>query len=48
LRRTDVTALDTGCVWGKRLTAVRLDRPGRAIQTSCGTATRGSGTPERR
>jgi bis(5'-nucleosyl)-tetraphosphatase (symmetrical) len=32
LRRRDVTALDTGCVWGNYLTAVRLDRPGRAVQ----------------
>jgi bis(5'-nucleosyl)-tetraphosphatase (symmetrical) len=32
LRRRDVTALDTGCVWGNHLTAVRLDRPGRAVQ----------------
>jgi bis(5'-nucleosyl)-tetraphosphatase (symmetrical) len=29
LRRADVTALDTGCVWGNYLTAVRLDRPTR-------------------
>jgi bis(5'-nucleosyl)-tetraphosphatase (symmetrical) len=29
LRRPDVTALDTGCVWGNYLTAVRLDRPSR-------------------
>jgi bis(5'-nucleosyl)-tetraphosphatase (symmetrical) len=43
LRRADVTALDTGCVWGNRLTAIRLDRPARAIQTSCAAATRGSG-----
>jgi bis(5'-nucleosyl)-tetraphosphatase (symmetrical) len=41
LRRPDVLALDTGCVWGNRLTAVRLDRPGRAIQTRCGIPKRG-------
>jgi bis(5'-nucleosyl)-tetraphosphatase (symmetrical) len=29
LRRADVTALDTGCVWGNYWTAVRLDRPTR-------------------
>lgn len=29
LRRADVTALDTGCVWGNYLTAVRLDLPSR-------------------
>jgi bis(5'-nucleosyl)-tetraphosphatase (symmetrical) len=32
LRRSDISALDTGCVWGNALTAVRLDRPARAIQ----------------
>jgi bis(5'-nucleosyl)-tetraphosphatase (symmetrical) len=32
LRRRDITGLDTGCVWGNHLTAVRLDRPGRPIQ----------------
>lgn len=32
LRRRDVTALDTGCVWGNYLTAVRLDQPARAVQ----------------
>jgi bis(5'-nucleosyl)-tetraphosphatase (symmetrical) len=37
LRRDDVTALDTGCVWGNRLTAVRLDRSMRAIQVSAST-----------
>jgi len=40
LRRRDVTALDTGCVWGNYLTAVRLDRPGRAVQVSAATAKR--------
>jgi bis(5'-nucleosyl)-tetraphosphatase (symmetrical) len=32
LRRSDVTALDTGCVWGNYLTAVRLVRPARPIR----------------
>ncbi len=32
LRRADVTGLDTGCVWGNRLTAVRLGRRDRAVQ----------------
>jgi bis(5'-nucleosyl)-tetraphosphatase (symmetrical) len=39
LRRADVTALDTGCVWGHRLTAARLDAPGRAISVRCSAAT---------
>ena len=40
LRRADVTALDTGCAWGERLTAVRLDGPGRSVSVRCSTATR--------
>jgi bis(5'-nucleosyl)-tetraphosphatase (symmetrical) len=40
LRRSDVTALDTGCVWGNHLTAVRLDRPGRPVQVSADAAKR--------
>jgi bis(5'-nucleosyl)-tetraphosphatase (symmetrical) len=40
LRRRDVTALDTGCVWGNHLTAVRLDRPGRAAQVSAAAVAR--------
>jgi bis(5'-nucleosyl)-tetraphosphatase (symmetrical) len=40
LRRADVTALDTGCVWGNHLTAVRLDRPARAVQVSAAAAQR--------
>ena len=40
LRRKDVTALDTGCVWGNYLTAVRLNRPARAIQVSAAAAER--------
>jgi len=39
LRRADVTALDTGCAWGNRLTAVRLDRPERAVHVRCSAAT---------
>jgi bis(5'-nucleosyl)-tetraphosphatase (symmetrical) len=39
LRRADVTALDTGCAWGNRLTAVRLDAPGRAVNVRCSAAT---------
>lgn len=40
LRRQDVTALDTGCVWGNHLTAVRLDRPARPVQVSATAAER--------
>lgn len=39
LRRADVTAVDTGCAWGNRLTAVRLDRPGRTVNVRCSAAT---------
>jgi bis(5'-nucleosyl)-tetraphosphatase (symmetrical) len=35
LRRDDVTALDTGCVWGWELTAVPLDPPGKPIDVKC-------------
>jgi bis(5'-nucleosyl)-tetraphosphatase (symmetrical) len=34
LRRPDVLALDTGCVWGGALTAVRLD-DGELFQQPC-------------
>lgn len=40
LRRQDITALDTGCVWGNHLTAVRLDRPARPVQVSAAAAER--------
>jgi bis(5'-nucleosyl)-tetraphosphatase (symmetrical) len=40
LRRSDVTALDTGCVWGNHLTAVRLDRTARPVQVSAAAAKR--------
>jgi bis(5'-nucleosyl)-tetraphosphatase (symmetrical) len=39
LRRADVTALDTGCAWGNRLTAVRLDQSGPAVSVRCSAAT---------
>ena len=38
LRRADVTALDTGCVWGNHLTAVRLDRRSRPVRVSAAAA----------
>ena len=34
--KADVTALDTGCVWGGTLTALRLDVPdARPVQVGC-------------
>lgn len=36
LLRPDVTALDSGCVWGRALTAMRLDPPGQPIAVDCG------------
>ena len=33
--RTNLVALDTGCVWGGALTAVRLDRQGDPVQVRC-------------
>ena len=32
LQRDDLSALDTGCGWGNRLTAVRLDRPAKPVE----------------
>jgi bis(5'-nucleosyl)-tetraphosphatase (symmetrical) len=38
-RNADVTSLDTGCVWGGCLTALRLDDPGaREVQVPCAAA----------
>jgi bis(5'-nucleosyl)-tetraphosphatase (symmetrical) len=33
--RDDITALDSGCVWGWQLTAVPLDPPGKPITVAC-------------
>jgi bis(5'-nucleosyl)-tetraphosphatase (symmetrical) len=36
VRRRDLLALDTGCVWGGALTAVDLDGEGEPVQLACG------------
>jgi bis(5'-nucleosyl)-tetraphosphatase (symmetrical) len=33
--RDDITALDSGCVWGWELTAVPLDPPGKPVVVRC-------------
>lgn len=35
LRRGDITAVDSGCVWGRELTAVPLDPPGKPVAVQC-------------
>lgn len=35
LRRDNLTALDSGCVWGGRLTAVTVDPPGDLVSIDC-------------
>lgn len=35
VQRKDITAIDTGCVWGRKLTAVPLQPPGKAIAVGC-------------
>jgi bis(5'-nucleosyl)-tetraphosphatase (symmetrical) len=40
LQRKDILALDTGCVWGGELTAVRLDEEAPPVQVSSGTTSR--------
>ncbi len=35
MRRKDLLALDTGCVWGGSLTAVNLDDDGEPVQLAC-------------
>ncbi len=48
LRRADVTALDTGCVWGNYLTAARLDKPTRPTTRVSGALSRLSKAEARR
>jgi len=47
MRRADLTALDSGCVWGGCLTAVRLDKPARPVKVNCTAVLRGNGRPRR-
>jgi bis(5'-nucleosyl)-tetraphosphatase (symmetrical) len=35
LKRPGIIALDSGCVWGEHLTAIRLDKPGKFIKVNC-------------
>lgn len=35
LQRTDITALDSGCVWGRALTAVPLEPVGKPVAIAC-------------
>lgn len=35
LQRPNLLGLDTGCVWGRTLTAVRLDAPGQVVSVAC-------------
>ncbi|HET8699947.1 MAG TPA: symmetrical bis(5'-nucleosyl)-tetraphosphatase [Gammaproteobacteria bacterium] len=35
VRRARITALDSGCVWGGSLTAVRLDKAARPVRVDC-------------
>jgi bis(5'-nucleosyl)-tetraphosphatase (symmetrical) len=48
MRRTDVTGLDSGCVWGGCLTAVRLDKPARPVKVNCTAAILGRDSRARR
>jgi bis(5'-nucleosyl)-tetraphosphatase (symmetrical) len=48
LRRADVTGLDSGCVWGGCLTAVRLDKPARPVKVNCTAAILGRDPRARR
>ena len=47
-RNADVTGLDTGCVWGDRLTALRLDVPdAKPVQVGVRGGSRAVGSPKR-
>jgi len=36
LQRSDITACDSGCVWGRKLTAIPLEPAGKPISVDCG------------
>ena len=42
LQRDNLLGIDTGCVWGRRLTAVRLDGPAKTFSVPCSSRTAGS------
>jgi bis(5'-nucleosyl)-tetraphosphatase (symmetrical) len=48
MRRDDVTGLDSGCVWGGCLTAVRLDERAAPIKVNCTAAILGRDPRKRR
>jgi hypothetical protein len=35
VQQSHLLGLDTGCVWGRTLTAVRLDGPARLFSVAC-------------
>lgn len=38
VQRDNLLGIDTGCVWGRKLTAVRLDGPARTVSVPCSSA----------
>jgi bis(5'-nucleosyl)-tetraphosphatase (symmetrical) len=43
LKRENLLGIDTGCVWGRRLTAVRLDGPAKTVSVPCTSRPEGTG-----
>jgi diadenosine tetraphosphatase ApaH/serine/threonine PP2A family protein phosphatase len=37
LRRANITGLDSGCVWGRSLTALPLEPAGEPVAVACAT-----------
>ncbi|MEO7385945.1 MAG: symmetrical bis(5'-nucleosyl)-tetraphosphatase [Gammaproteobacteria bacterium] len=46
VQRDNLLGIDTGCVWGRKLTAVRLDGPAKTFSVPC-TSGKGTGHPDR-